>query len=299
VTETYLLFGGHGVLGTGYRTALSRRRANVIELSPRWDLPGDAARLLVECLPAAAERGDVVVVWAAGTGGVGASSETMRAETETFVGVCQAVRGQAARRHAGVCMLFASSAGALFGAHGSDVIDADADPVPATPYGFEKLHQEETVRTLADDGCRVVICRYSNLYGLADGRLTSRGFVATALRATRLRQPMIVYVSPDTRRDLVFNVDAAAESLALLRNADAPVTTGLVCAGETRTVAEIMALIGRVSGRRVPATYADRPETRLQPRVLRFRRTEGQRTDVRRTPMETALHLMLRAPLAP
>jgi UDP-glucose 4-epimerase len=296
MTPTYLLFGGRGVLGTGYRHVLSRRGAHVIELSPRWDVAGDAALLLADQLPHAAARGEAVVIWAAGTGGVGASAEAMRAETETLMGLCQVVRAQAVRREASVSVLFASSAGGLFGAYGGRVIDADADPAPATPYGFEKLRQEEALRLLADDGCRVVICRYSNLYGLADGKLTSRGFVGTALRATRLRQPMIVYVSPDTRRDLVFNTDAAAESLALLRRAEAPVTTALVCAGQTRTVAEIMALIGRVSGRRVPATYADRPETRLQPRVLRFR---PQPTDVRWTPMETALHLMLRAPLGP
>ena len=143
-----------------------------------------------------------------------------------------------------------------------------------------------------------MICRYSNLYGLAGGRLTARGLVSTAVRATRLRQPMVVYVSPDTRRDLVYNADAAAESLNLLAAATPGVTTALVRDGETRTVSEILALVGRVSGRRVPATYAERPETRLQPKVLRFRRPVRDALSVRRTPMEVAVHLMLRAPMA-
>jgi hypothetical protein len=104
-----------------------------------------------------------------------------------------------------------------------------------------------------------------------------------------------VYVSPDTRRDLVYNVDAAAESLRIAASASHGVTTALVAAGETRTVSEILALIGRVSGRRVPATYAERAETRVQPRVLRFR-TAARRSSAR-MPMEAALHLMLRAPM--
>ncbi len=55
--------------------------------------------------------------------------------------------------------------------------------------------------------------------------------------------------------------------------------------------------MGRVSGRRVPATYADRPETRLQPRVLRFAPPPTGPDAVRRTPLETAVHLLLRAPM--
>jgi nucleoside-diphosphate-sugar epimerase len=110
---------------------------------------------------------------------------------------------------------------------------------------------------------------------------------------------MVVYVSPDSRRDLVYNADAAAESLRLLETATAGVSTALVCDGETRTVSEILAVVGRVSRRRVPATYAERPETRLQPKVLRFRRRTGDPHNFRRTPIEVAVHLMLRAPMAP
>jgi hypothetical protein len=77
------------------------------------------------------------------------------------------------------------------------------------------------------------------------------------------------------------------------------VTTALVREGQTRSVSEILALVGRVSGRRVPATYAEQPETRLQPKVLRFRRPSLGPRGIRRTPMEVALHRMLLAPLVP
>jgi nucleoside-diphosphate-sugar epimerase len=142
----------------------------------------------------------------------------------------------------------------------------------------------------------VLVCRYSNLFGLADGRVTTRGLLSTAVRAARLRQPMVVYVSPDTRRDHVYNHDAAVTSLRALASAPVGVTTRFVCDGETRAVSEILALVGRVSRRRVPATFAERPDTRLQPRVLRFRRPADSGA---RTPMEVAIHRMLRAPLEP
>jgi nucleoside-diphosphate-sugar epimerase len=287
---TYVLLGGGGILGTGFREALGRED-EVVRVRPLWGRPTDVSAEVRDVL--ADLPGPVTVIWAAGVGQIGAHEDVMRSETATVEALCTILGG----REEDVSFLFASSAGALFGGHGTSVIEPGDTPSPITSYGHEKLQQEAAVQRLAERGCRVIICRYSNLYGLADGWLTARGLVSTALRATRLRQPMIVYVSADTRRDLVYNVDAARESLALLADADVGVTTALVAAGETRTVAEILGLVGRVSGRRVPATYAERPETRVQPRALRFRLDEGNPA-IRHTPMETALHLMLRAPMA-
>jgi UDP-glucose 4-epimerase len=240
----------------------------------------------------------VTLIWAAGIGHTGASADAMRSETASVESLCEAIADVPAAKRSRISLLFASSAGALYGGHGSSEISSADRPCPVTEYGREKLAQEEMLHAFAArTGCRVVICRYSNLYGLAAGQLTARGLVSTAVRATRLRQPMIVYVSPDTRRDLVYSVDAAMESLRVLSSAPDGVTTALVADGETRTVSEILGVIGHVSGRRVPATYAELPETRLQPRVLRFRRPERDLQSIRRTPMEVAIHLMLRAPM--
>jgi UDP-glucose 4-epimerase len=284
----YVLLGG-GILGSGYRASFAHRGVDVVSLAPEWLRPRSPAVLLTHALAA---PGPATVVWAAGVGHIGADEEAMRTETATVASICDVLRG----RPGETTFVFASSAGAIFAGHGSGEIAEDAEPWPITPYGREKLRQEKLLDELADEAStRVVVCRYTNLFGLARGQLTARGLVSTAVRATRLRQPMVVYVSPDTRRDLVYNVDAAAESLRIAASASHGVTTALVAAGETRTVSEILALIGRVSGRRVPATYAERAETRVQPRVLRFR-TAARRSSAR-MPMEAALHLMLRAPM--
>jgi len=296
VTHVHLLFGGGGILGSGYRSVLARAGADVVRLRPRWENPGDAAQVLAGALDGVEAR--TTVVWAAGVGHTGADVGTMSRETAAVESVCEVLERLPAPRHVGVSVLFASSAGALYGGHGDAEVSEADEPSPVTTYGHEKLAQEGVLRELHErTGCRVVICRYSNVYGLADGRLTARGLVSTAVRATRLRQPMVVYVSPDTRRDLVFSVDAAAQSLRLLESGGAGVTTALVTDGETRTVGDVLGVVGRVSGRRVPATYAERPETRLQPKVLRFRPPPREPDGVRRTPMEVAIHLMLRAPM--
>jgi UDP-glucose 4-epimerase len=301
VNKAHVLFGGGGILGSGYRAALARAGANVIRLTPRWGEPGDSAAVLESALPPLISRNSsVVVIWAAGVGHTGAGDAAMRAESTDVQSLCDVITRLPAAKRMRVSMLFASSAGALYGGHGYSEISETDPPCPVTAYGREKQSQEEGLHAFAaETGCRVVICRYSNLYGLACGRLTARGLVSTAVRATRLRHPMVVYVGPDTRRDVVYNADAAAESLKLVQGATAGVTTAFIRDGETRTVSEILALVGRVSGRRVPATYAERPETRLQPKVLRFRRPTRDSDRVRRTPMEVAVHLMLRAPMTP
>jgi nucleoside-diphosphate-sugar epimerase len=299
VNTTHLLFGSGGILGSGYETALAYRGAEVVRLTPRWEVAGDCAAVLEAALLAlTSRRTEVNVIWAAGIGHTGAGAEAMRAESAAVRSVCDVISRLSAARPAGVALLFASSAGAIYGGHGYSEISETDPPHPVTAYGREKLVQEDVLHAFAAEcGTRVAICRYTNLYGLARGRLTKRGLVSTAVRATRLRQPMVVYVNPDTRRDLVYSVDAAAESLRVLEGADVGVTTALIANGETRTVSEILAVVGRISGRRVPATYGERPETRLQPKVLRFRRERP--SSIRRTPMEVAIHHMLRAPMTP
>ena len=270
-------------------------------LAPRWGGAGDIAAVLESALPPLIARKDsITIIWAAGVGHTGAGEAAMRAETADLQSLCDVITRLPAAQRTSVSVLFASSAGALYGGHGYAEITETDPPCPVSAYGRAKLAQEDVLHAFADEtGCRIVTCRYTNLYGLADGLLTARGLVATAVRATRLRHPMVVYVGPDTRRDLVYNADAAAESLTVLDEAGAGMTTALIREGETRTVSEILALVGRVSGRRVPATHAERPETRLQPKVLRFRRPTCRSGSVRRTPMEVAVHLMLRAPMSP
>jgi len=110
---------------------------------------------------------------------------------------------------------------------------------------------------------------------------------------------MTIFVNPDVRRDYVYNRDAAGLCLRSLDAARPGFSTSLVRDGATTTVVGVLAVVARVSGHRVPAVLADRPETRLQPPVLRFTCPERGPNSVRRTPMEVAVHRMMRVPLAP
>jgi UDP-glucose 4-epimerase len=294
----YVLLGGSGILGSGLRAVLARRAADVTLLRPPWAdpaaVPGVLRAELRELLPG----GPTTVLWAAGVGHVGASAEMLAAETAGLAAVGEALCELPEATAARTTVVFASSAGALFGGQGSAPVDEGTVPSPISPYGHEKLRQEQLLADVAaQTGSRVVACRMSNLYGLAQGRLSARGLVSTAVRCTRLRQPMTVFVSPDTRRDYVLSDDAAALALELGAAAPPGFSTALVREGRSRTVAEVLGLVGAVARRRVPATYAERPETRLQPRVLRFTRPPQPPAGVRMTPMEAGIALMVRAPL--
>lgn len=296
----HVLLGGGGLVGTGVRDALAGYGESCIRLQPPWSDPGALAGTIEQQLPAALDvDGPNTVVWAAGVGHVGASAAAMRAETTGINALCRAIAGLSTPHRATLSVLFTSSAGAVYAGHGSSLIDENSEPSPISGYGQAKLHQEQLLGRLAQDaGCRVLVARISNVYGLADGRVTPRGLVSTAVRATRLRQPMTVFVRQDTRRDYVFNRDAAAMALRRLGDAPPGLTTALIRDGTTRSVSGILAVVGAVTGRRVPATFAERPETRLQPYVLRFTEPAHTAAGVRRTPMEAAVHMMAYAPLS-
>jgi UDP-glucose 4-epimerase len=194
--------------------------------------------------------------------------------------------------------LFSSSAGALYGGHGGGLIGPTTPPVPITAYGREKLAQEGIVAGLQHAGVmRAVSCRFTNIYGLAGGRLRRKGLVSVLVHSAMLRQPARLFVSPDTRRDYLYNVDAARLALA---EADAatPDAAGvtIIRAGTTMTVLDLVATTSRVLRRRVPVVITESTESRVQPLVLRFHERSGIQATIPTTSFEAALRSMAEAP---
>jgi len=195
-------------------------------------------------------------------------------------------------------ILLASSAGAIYGGHGAGLIDESTPASPITPYGREKLVQEALVGRLSESGTmRTVSCRFTNVYGLAGGRMRRKGLVPALVDAAMLRQPVRLFVSPDTRRDYLFHTDAARLALAEAdaAGADGP-ATAIVRAGTTMTILDLVASVSRVLRRRVPVVMAESPESRVQPLVLRFRERGGVQAAIPLTSFEAAVRSMAGAP---
>ena len=314
-----LIAGSSGVLGSGFVEALRRRGEPFTAMQVPWGDASRAAERVVSYWRAAeayAPGSPITLVWAAGTGTVGASGDAMAAETETLTAVVEAL-SLVVRPNPNNCLLFTSSAGAIYGGHGTGVIDQATPPSPITPYGQEKLAQEAIVARLAEAGVmRTVSCRLTNVYGLAGGRLRRKGLVPAVLEAAMLRQPVRLFVSPDTRRDYLFNVDAARLALAEV-DAGASAVAGvamaeavspraavrapdprvaLVRAGTSMTVLDLVGSVSRVLRRRVPVVITESPESRVQPLVLRFRERSGIQATIPTTSFEAAIRTMAEAP---
>lgn len=297
----FLLLGGSGILGSGFREAIRRHpaRGELLRVSADWSRPQEAARRVADQVADEhAKGGPSTVIWAAGVGQVGATREAMAAERTVLDALCGTIAHLPDEQQRRMRVIFASSAGALHGGNdGRQVIGESSAPSPVSAYGVEKLEQETVCRSIATDaGVGVLICRYSNLYGLASGRLPGKGLIPAAIRAARHRQPMTIYVTPDTRRDYVYAPDAAALSLAAADDLSGAATTALIAAGSTNTVAEIVTVVGGILGRRVPATFAVRPQSALQPRTLRFAPSSTAHSRIRTTPLAVAIHRMVHAP---
>ncbi len=296
-----LIAGSTGVLGSGFAEVLRGRREDVVGMQVPWGDPARAADQVVSYWRAA-ERSHadspITLVWAAGQGTVASTAEAMAAETRVLGAVVAALADQV-RPSQGNSFLFTSSAGAIYGGHGAGVIDGTTPPAPITPYGREKLAQEALVGRLAESGVmRTVACRVTNVYGLAGGRMRHKGLVPALVEAAMLRQPVRLFVSPDTRRDYLYNVDAARLALAEAEAATVDASaTAIVRAGTTMTVLELVATVSRVLRRRVPVVMSESPESRVQPRVLRFQERDGVQAGIAVTTFEAAIRSMVEAPV--
>lgn len=294
----YLLFGSGGLLGSALTQAIRSRGGWLLPLRPPWeDASAAGAYVAREVAQALASRAPTTVVWAAGIGRIGPQTGGLSTESALVRRLCDSLASLTPDQRGATTLILASSGGALFGGHGPGTVSSDTPPHPITEYGFEKLLQEDICRHLAlESGVNVMICRYSNLYGLTGSQLRPKGLIATAVLAARRRAPMAVFVSPDNRRDYIHNTDAAQATLAHLDVLKPGFHIRVVASGQTRTVAEVIRLVGRVMKRRVPATYAENAQTRLQPPVLRFHPDSAAHSG--RDVMPLAIQQMAWAPVA-
>jgi UDP-glucose 4-epimerase len=150
VRRTYILLGGSGVLGSGFRAAIARLGGNVTRLAPRWGEAGHVATTVESALSRPAARDSALtIIWSAGVGHMGADAEAMSAETAAVRALCEVIARQPPGGRDRISVLFASSAGALYGGHGPSEIAETDEPCPVTAYGREKLLQEQLLHALS------------------------------------------------------------------------------------------------------------------------------------------------------
>lgn len=212
------------------------------------------------------------VVWSAGRGVVGSSTEDLDRETNTLR---QLVNALATHRPTGEGALAAiSSAGAVYAKSEGPPFDEFTQTAPITAYGIAKCEQESIALSAAIElNVRSLVIRAANVYGRGQNMQKAQGLISHLCRTAATRQPTNLYVSGDTMRHYIWNLDLARLIKAMLSRAltmPTPFELIKVAAGsQSTTVSELVGLVQQIS--KIPVRVGLGAETR----------TSQQATDLR------------------
>ena len=230
----------------------------------------------LEDFKAQAGAGPWTIIWAAGAATV-ASSETETAqETLLLKGFLELLQGSPPRG-SGVFFLV-SSAGGVFAGAANPPFDAMSTPHPISPYGHSKLANEQLALNTLEGWCRVVIGRFSNIYGPGQKLTKLQGLISRLALSAATKEPINVFVPLSTVRDYIYVDDAAAAAHAWVNDAHATVQTGaestspvkLIAAGQGTSVGQLIRITQDVSHRKVPIAMGSHPSSAAQAADLRF-----------------------------
>ncbi len=280
------LLVGRGLLGSAVARRLLADRVDLRTVEVPW-ADADAALEALHAVAAAvaAEAPDWRLVWCAGSGTVGAGAEHLAGEVELSRRFCADLTAAPA------LMFLASSAGGAYGGSPDEApYDEHSRAVAGSAYGAAKLAMEEIALGLRNAGTRVLVGRFSNLYGPGQNLEKPQGLISQICRAQAHREALGVFVSFDTLRDYLYVDDAAAMvSAAMDRSAAEP-------AGTTRL--KVFAS-GRSSTIGMVVHEANRAFRRPCRVVQRQAHDHGQGRDLRlRSAVWTDLDTLARTPLA-
>lgn len=148
-------------------------------------------------------------------------------------------------------LVFFSSGGAVYG-NAPGRANLEADPcLPIGSYGRAKRMAEELITTYAGyHGLACTILRISNPYGYPVPKNRAQGLIPHALRCAVEHQPLTLWGDGSARKDFLHYTDfLAALELVVARRLTG---TYNLSAGESHSVREVISLVEKHTGRRVP-----------------------------------------------
>jgi UDP-glucose 4-epimerase len=168
-------------------------------------------------------------------------------------------------------LIFFSSGGAVYGnAPGRPNLETDPRQ-PIGSYGRAKLAAEDLIEQARQQGLPCTILRISNPYGYPVPRGRVQGLIPHAIRCAVEGQPLTLWGDGQARKDFLYYTDF----LAALEQVIARRLTGTfnLCAGESHSVHEIIALVEKYTGRKIattltPAPHWDVQDSRLDRRLF-------------------------------
>ena len=277
------VIGASGLLGSAVQSALSSEK-----WEPRqnrrfiWDNPHalreqfqSSVTEFLNSVPV----GGWTILWCAGTGVVGASTEELKQETQNLSAFLE-VLGSALGGHSPLDGLFflASSAGGLY-AGSSDLPATELTiPVPINSYGWAKLEQELLVHNFSNvTKIPVFIGRIANLYGPGQNTKKPQGLITQICLSILQQRSCTIFVPLETSRDYLYAADAGqiicrcCETLQSDSSLPtSPITTKIIASGHNLTISQLLGECRRVTKRPMRMASAINKATKQQPKELRF-----------------------------
>lgn len=252
-----LLVGGTGFIGRALATRLHQEgcEVHVLGRRPAKELPdgvmehtGDQAdKALIRPL---LERCSAVVHLAAATVPADTEWQPMaeaQASLMPALGFLECLQDFPGCR----CLLI-SSGGALYGATDGGATE-DLCPAPTSYYGAGKVALESFFQVFGQRqrGC-LSILRPSNVYGPGQPLRGGFGVIRTLLERARTHGKVEVFGDGASLRDYLFIDDMVAACLAAL---DVPAVICNICSGQGVSLLELIAVVERVTGKRLAVEY--------------------------------------------
>jgi UDP-glucose 4-epimerase len=170
----------------------------------------------------------------------------------------------------GTHLVFFSSGGAVYGNAPSRPNVEDDPRQPIGSYGRAKLAAEELILQAAARGQPCTILRISNPYGypVPSGRV--QGVIPHAIRCAVEDRPLTLWGDGHACKDFIYHTDF----LSALHEVVARRLTGVfnLCAGESHSVHEIIALVEKHTGKKIRTTTTAAPAWDVQDSRLDNRR---------------------------
>lgn len=197
------------------------------------------------------------IVWAAGAGFMLTSKGELDAELSVFESFCRLLRMGPPAERGGFYLV--SSAGGVYAGSTGPPFGLSTEPQPLNDYGRMKLGQEGVAAEGVSPRLSVTIGRVSNAYGPGQDLHKQQGLITHLAMGALLARPTTIFAPLTTLRDYVHVDDVArfiaADLLRMARDATPGVMTRIVSSGRSASIAELISITERLSGRSVPVMH--------------------------------------------
>lgn len=172
-------------------------------------------------------------------------------------------------------LIFLSSGGTVYGDPGPESVAEDLATMPRSYYGAGKVALESFLNAFAVEAAvPTVIVRPSNAFGPGQELRRGFGIIRTLLEHARRCTTLSIWGDGSIVRDFIF-IDDVVEAICRLIDHPAPGRTYNLGAGIGTSLNELIALVERVSLRKLKVEYMPARRIDVQRIILRTARLEA------------------------